>query len=205
MFPPQKPKPKPNPGGPPDPFGGGPPPSPPGADPFSPVPAGGPAMPPGMDPFGGAAMPPLGGSKPGQGMDPITAMLGGIGGGSLGATNPAPQGPPMGPDGLPVGGSMPAPGSDPEMGGSPLLQSLVGSLGSGGGGDQYTLPPGGPDTVFNGIGSGDPQMGAEQLLSMLALAKMGVGGGPAPGSLAAGIGPQGIPGQTLGLGGDAPW
>lgn len=202
MFPPQKnsgskPQPKPSPGGrsgpasgPPPPF----PPPPPGSDPFGAVPAGGPAMPPGMDPFGGAAMPPLGGgTRPGQGMDPMAAMLGGLGAGA-----PPPQGPPMGPNGLPVGGEMPGPDADPEMGGSPLLQAMMGAL--QGGGDPYTQPPGGPDHVFDGMGQGDPHMGLDQLLSMLALGQMGVGGGPSPGSLAAGIGPQSVPGQMVGMG-----
>ena len=116
MFPPPK-KPA-GPGGPPPKSGlpgpGGPPPGPggppPGGDPFGPAPAGGPAMPPGMDPFGGGAMPPLGMGagmpKPGQGMDPMMAMMNGLGPDpSMESGAPPSQGPPMGPDGFPVGGS----------------------------------------------------------------------------------------------------
>jgi hypothetical protein len=136
-------------------------------------------MPPGMDPFGGGAQPPLGGVKPGQGMDPMQAMLNGLGPDpSMTQGAPQDQGPPMGPDGFPVGGSMPPPcddGSCGDMGGSDLLKALAGNMG----GDPYGQPPGAPDQMFQGIGTGDPNMGVNQLLSMLALGQMGVGG---PGS-----------------------
>ena len=191
MFPPPK-KPA-GPGGPPPKSGlpgpGGPPPGPggppPGGDPFGPAPAGGPAMPPGMDPFGGGAMPPLGMGagmpKPGQGMDPMMAMMQGLGPDPfMSAGAPPSQGPPMGPDGFPVGGSMPPPGGD--MGGSDLLQALAGGMGGGDiGADISQLPPGAPDQMFQGIGQGDPSMGLQQMLQMLALGQMGVGGGPASG------------------------
>ncbi|MDR3635694.1 MAG: hypothetical protein P4L84_17965 [Isosphaeraceae bacterium] len=131
-------------------------------------------------------------------MDPIAAMLGGLGGAGPPAAG-GPQGPPMGPDGFPIGGSLPPPdpsGGD-EMGGSSLLQALAGAMG----GDQYTQPPGAPDTMFQGIGQGDPNMGIEQLLSMLALGQMGVGGGPSPASSGvADLGPQSLIGQMVGLG-----
>lgn len=63
---------------------------------------------------------------------------------------------------------------------SPLLQALLGSIG-GGGMDPYGLPPGGPDNVLDGGGTGDPNMGMQQLMMLLALAKMGIGGAPPPG------------------------
>lgn len=182
MFPPAKKKP-PTPGGPPDPFapqaGAAPPPGPP--DPF-----GGP--PPGGDPFGGGAQPPLGMQPgippPGGGMDPMQAMLGGIGSDPrMTGGVPQSQGPPMGPDGFPVGGSMPPmgpDGDDPDMGGSDLLAALSGAMGGSGPGgnpnDPYAVGPMDPLRAFQGIGQGDPNMGQQQMLQMLALAKMGVGG-----------------------------
>ena len=210
MFPPSK---KPAAGGPPpgaDPFGGPPggaPPLgglPPGGDPFGPAPAGGPAMPPGMDPFGGAAQPPLGMApgmpKPGQGMDPMMAMLQGLGPDpSMTAGAPADQGPPMGPDGFPVGGSLPPPidGDSQDMGGSDLLQALAGSAG-GVGGDPYGQPPGAPDQMFQGLGTGDPNMGIQQMLQMFALGQMGVGG-PGAGTSGVDVGPSGNMGQMVGF------
>lgn len=206
MFPPSKKKPS-GPGGPPDPFAppegpGGPPTGPPGMDPFG----GGGGMPPPMpgqggppDPFGG---PPLGMApgmpKPGQGMDPMQAMNGGIGAdpGMLAGT-PQDNGPPMGPDGFPVGGSMPPPCEDGgmcDMGGSDLLQALAGG-GGGVGGDPYGQPPGAPGQVFEGMGQGDPNMGLQQLLQMMALGQMGVGG---PGSSGADPGGNQV-GSSLGF------
>lgn len=166
----------PGPGGPPDPFAAGPPPMPVG-----------PGGPP--DPFGGA---PLGMTPgmpgPGQGMDPMQAMNGGIGAGpdpSMTGGAPAQDlGPPMGPDGFPVGGSMPPPSPDGgmgDMGGSALLQALAGG-GAPQGGDPYAVGPLDAQNAFQGIGGGDPNMGQQQLLQMLALAQMGVGGGAGPGS-----------------------
>ena len=122
MFPPQKKPPaggpSTNPGGPPDPFG-----PPPGGSPPPP------GMPPGIDPFGGGGMPPMGMApgmpKPGQGMDPMQAMMQGLGPDpSMTAGAPQDLGPPMGPDGFPVGGSMPPMGDGGEsMGGVRLAQS----------------------------------------------------------------------------------
>ena len=88
----------------------------PGADPM----AGGP--PPPSDPFGGA--PPMGGPpimpglqpgapKPGSPMDPMAAMMNGFGPDPMDAMTPQAQGPPLGPNGLPVGGELPqGPGAD---------------------------------------------------------------------------------------------
>ena len=119
-------------------------------------------------PFGGPQ--PI---RPGQGMNPMAAMMGGLG------LPPAPgQGPPqLGPGGLPFGGSMPDPGAD--TGGSDLLSALLGS-GGGDQGDPYTQPPGAQP--LDGMGTSDPKMGLQNFLSMLALAQSGVGepgqGGP---------------------------
>ena len=168
MFPPKKqglPSPGFGPGGPPDPFGG--------------PPSGGPP-----DPFGGGPAPfepPPGLPKPGQGMDPMMAMMHGLGPDPMSGGPLAPMGPPLGPGRLPVGGSLPTPddGGDQDMGGSDLLKALAGSLG---GNDPYSVPPMGPDKGFQGMGTGDPGMGIEQMLQMLALGQMGVGGGPGTGS-----------------------
>jgi hypothetical protein len=117
--------------------------------------------------------PPPGMQDPGMGMDPMMAMLGGLGGG-MGAPAPPPF--PSGPNGLPVGGSYPE-GTDEEMGqvdGSPLLQALMGG-GESEEGDPYDVPPDMLGHVVDG-GTGDPAMGLDQILQMLALAKAGVGG-----------------------------
>lgn len=98
-------------------------------------------MPGNMDPFGGAGMPGLGGMgpKPGQGMDPLAAMLGGIHGSAPAPMGPA--GPPGGGQGLPIGGTLPPPdenlGGGPDMGGSGLLQALHATLS----GDPYAVGP----------------------------------------------------------------
>lgn len=140
------------------------------------------------------------GTRPGRGMDPMAAMLGGIG---QPPPMPAPpQGPPLGGDGLPFGGSMPTP-SDPDsdLGDSPLLQALAGSLAGPNPSDPYGVTPTGPGSAFEGIGAGDPNMGLEQLLSLLALGKMGVGGpgqGPGPGSSGVEPDPTDI-GQMMGF------
>ena len=107
------------------------------------------------------------------------------------------QGSPVGPDGFPVGGLLPPMGGDdgdPEMGGSSLLQAHAGSMG----GDPYGQPPGAPDTMFQSIGTDDPNMGLQQMLQRFALGQMGVGG---PGSSSSGIdvGPFGNMGQMVGL------
>ena len=77
------------------------------------------------------------------------------------------------------------------MGGSSLLQALAGSMG----GDPYGQPPGAPDTMLQGIGTGDPKLGMQQMLQMFALGQMGVGG---PGSSGADPGGGQI-GSTLGF------
>jgi hypothetical protein len=210
MFPPHDSKPgggktapkKPG-GGPPKPGGGGPP--------FGG--AGGPTPPP--DPMGGGAAlpfggpggpPPMGGPmfKPGQGMDPFTAMTQGLGPDILGAAGGMPQGgagplAPMGPGGLPIGGSMPhgGPGGG-DMGGSDLLSALAGAIG---GGDPYATN-GQPPNL--NVGTQDPNMGMEQLYQMLALAQLGVGGQPGSGPI--GAGGSGVPydmtggmGQMVGM------
>lgn len=105
------------------------------------------------------------GPKPGQGMDPMQAMNQGLG--------PQTIGPPMGPNGFPIGGGPPAPTNylggqtSPDMGGSDILQMLL----SGGREDPYAPPPGAPP-VNEGQPPADP--GLEQLLQMLAMIKMGV-------------------------------
>ena len=202
-FPPQKPK---RPGGPPM---GGPPQGPP--DPFAPQ--GGPPMPGGPgappmagmggppDPFApqGGGMPPPGLApgmpKPGASMDPMQAMMNGIQPppDPMQAATPGAQGLPLGPDGLPVGGQMPQPGAD--MGGSDLLTALQASLSGGESGDPYDAGPLGHGS-FQGMGPGDPSMGIEQLLQMLALGKMGVGGDPMAGSSGVDFS-QGNPGQGI--------
>lgn len=181
------------------PFGPGPGAGPAGdPDPFGGAPAPFGSGPPGMPPLAGAAAPPLpmpGSPKPGQGMDPVAAMMGGLG------MSPPPQqhGPPLGPGGLPFGGSIvpPSDGDDDDMGGSPLLKALAAGLQ---GGDQYAVPPGGPDTAFEGIGQGDPNLGVENLLQLLALGQMGVGGVPGGGQSGVDTGPFGNMGLMVGMG-----
>ncbi len=81
----------------------------------------------------------------------------------------------MGPGGLPIGGSMPEvdPLYSPDMNGSPLLQALHGAVGYDAG------PEGHAD--LQGMGTGDPNMGLEQLIQMIAMSRAGVGGGVPPG------------------------
>jgi hypothetical protein len=144
--------------------------------------------------------------KPGQGMDPMMAMMQGLGPDPMGGGMPqAQQGPPTGPGGMPVGGSMPS--MDPncpdgdcgDMGGSDLLKALSGSLGGGGmQGDPYGVSPMQPGQGFQGIGTGDPSMGLEQMLQLLALGGQGVGGGPGAGSSGLDTGPFGNIGQMVG-------
>lgn len=120
-------------------------------------------MPPmgGMGGLGSVGSPP-GMPRPGQGMDPMAAMMGGLGGSP-------PGGPPgmgvNGPDGLPLGGAAPPPGSPDEMGGSDLMSMLSQ------GGDQYDQPPG--SAPFTQMGQ-PPDDGMQQLMQMLAFAQMGV-------------------------------
>jgi hypothetical protein len=141
------------------------------------------------------------GPMPGQGMDPMAAMLGA--GGPFGGGPPPMMSPPGG--GLPVGGSMPMPGAMDGAGQSPMLAALLGSMGGGMegmggmGGDEYGTLPGESEHVFDSGGTGDPNMGLMQLLQMLALAKSGVGGGTPPGG--SGVdGQPPNPGVALGLG-----
>lgn len=118
-----------------------------------------------MPPGGG--LPPMGGPP-----DPMAGLMPPPGGAPMGP--PPPGMPPMGggPQ-LPFGGAMP--GQDDDVSGSPLLQALMASFG----GDQ------GQPTDLN-VGQGDPQMGVQDLLNMLALGGAGVGG---PGGPMGGQGP----------------
>jgi hypothetical protein len=129
------------------------PPEPDGDEPSAPM--GG--MPP--LPFGppAAARPPMpaGGGLP----EILGSMMGGAGGPPSLAASPA----------MPVGGSLP-PGGD--TAGSPLLAALASSLS-----DPFAAP--GPDPVDLNVGPQDPNMGLMDLLGMLGLSAMGVGGGGA--------------------------
>jgi hypothetical protein len=80
------------------------------------------------------------------------------------------------------------------MGGSDLLTSLQAALAGGEQGDPYDAGPG--PVNLNSLGTGDPNMGIEQLLQMLALGKMGVGGAPEAGSSGVDFS-QGSPGQGI--------
>ena len=94
-----------------------------------------------------------------------------------------PAGPPIGPPpmGFPMGG-------EPDMDDSinPILKALMqggGGMMRGGPamqapGDPYGTMPGESQSVFDGVGTGDPNMGLQQLITLLMLAKAGVGGGP---------------------------
>ena len=158
----------------------------PGADGMSPQPPPGP--PPGGDDQGidpsllamGGGWPPNGGAgcpqcrgmpKPGQPMDPMQAMLGGLGGG-MGMPPPPPApGPPMGPGGLPVGGTQPSvdPWFNPEMSGSTLMQGISRAIG-----DPYAAGPEG-HADLDGMGPQQPDMGLEQLIQLIAMAQSGAG------------------------------
>lgn len=123
-------------------------------------------------------------ARPGRGMDALRAMISGLGPDPLAAGYPPAQTAPLGPEGLPIGASLPGMlndnDADDTMGGSSLIQALARAAG-GNSSDPYTQPPGGSEIGFQGMGTGDPQMGLEPLLKLLALAKMGVGGqGPRP-------------------------
>jgi hypothetical protein len=149
--------------------------------------------------------PPVGVPKAGQGLNPMSAMMGGIGPDIMSQMGPPPPpspGAPMGPNGLPVGGNLSSsdPMMDPAMNGSSLFQGLNMQL----------------DPMAGGAGLDDPmgggsQPGAEQLLQLLALLQAGVGpggmaggGGPMGGGLGR-LNPSGVmndpthPGETMGL------
>jgi hypothetical protein len=66
------------------------------------------------------------------------------------------------------------------MEGSGLLQTLASQ-----GGDPYGVGPFQPGQGFQGMGTGDPNWGVEPMLQLLAISRMGVGGGP-------GTGPSGL-------------
>lgn len=172
-------------------------------------PGGPPGMPPpGMPPMPGGPPPPgagppslgaaLGrptrpiGPKPGQGMDPHEAMMGGLPDMSQFAP-PAPEAP-LGPDGLPIGGGPMEgdPNFDPSMDGSSLFQALQMGLGGGQGG-----PPGMGDPGMGGMPPGGGQPDLESLLQLLALQQAGLGGGPPPPSGA--MSDPTNPGQMIGM------
>lgn len=138
------------------------------------------------DQTGMMQMPPPGMPRPGQGMDPMMAMLNGLPMGAPGGP-PSPPPSPMGPDGFPIGGTSPFvdPNASPNLGGSALLQRLAAMTGQGAPemsmGDPYDAGPLG-HAQLGGMGVGDPGMGLEQILALLALAKSGTGGVPAGGS-----------------------
>lgn len=139
-------------------------------------------------------LPPPGMPRPGQTMDPMMAMMNGMP--QFGQPPPPPPGPPMGGGGLPVGGSMPEldPNSNEDMGGSSLLQALSQSIGG------YDAGPEGHGEL-EGMGTGDPNMGLEQLLQLIAMGNAGVGGTPETGVPPGGSGvnfDRGNPGFALG-------
>lgn len=143
-------------------------------------------------------------ARPGRGMDAVRAMNNGLGPDPLAAGYPPTDAAPLGAQGLPIGGFVP-PGlldndADDNMGGSDLLQALVRAAAPQG--DPYTQPPGGPDQGFQGMGTGDPNMGMAPLLQLLALAQMGVGGQkPRPtGVMGADMQPSNV-GGMVGIGG----
>jgi hypothetical protein len=122
---------------------------------------------PGMGGPMGGMMPMMGGPgqpRPGQGMNAMSAMQGG-----LGMAPPAPS--PMGvngPNGLPMGGVDPGQGSSDQFGGSDLLAMLSQ------GGDQYDQPAGMPS--LEDVGE-DPTGGMNDpggLMSLIAMAGLGV-------------------------------
>lgn len=151
--------------------------------------------------------PPAGLPKAGQGINPMQAMTQGMGDlSALGPPPPPSPGAPMGPNGMPVGGQLPSsdPMVDPSMDGSGLFQAL-----------NMQLDPMGGQSLQD-PSQGDPQMGLEQLLEMLAMSQAGAMPGQGPpggmGSLGGALGgmggrlnPSGImndptmPGQTMGL------
>jgi hypothetical protein len=128
--------------------------------------------------------PPIGVPKAGQGIDPMQAMMGGMGDMSqFGPPPPPSPGAPLGPNGLPIGGGLPSsdPGMDPNMDGSGLFQAMNMQL----------------DPMGGGLGddpNGGGQMGLEQLLQMLAMSQAGTNPADAQGG-------QGPLGAMLGMGG----
>ena len=145
---------------------------------------GGPPMP--------AASAPQDPPLPGEAVDPMTAMMGQV---SPSPVPPAPapfpgQAPPVG---IGPGGYGMPPGmmGEPDADDNPMLSALL--LGAGGQnspmgaappvgmpgglmpGDPYSTLPGEPDHAFDGVGTDDPQMGLEQMIQLLMLAKAGVG------------------------------
>lgn len=107
---------------------------------------------------------------------------------------------------MPMGGGMGQgpPGMEPdgdEMGGmSPLLMALMSSMSGGGGGQ--VIPGQSLGVDLGQGGPGDPGMGLEQLLQMLAMSQGGMGGTDPSlggGSMPGGSGvPQGMPGMGMG-------
>jgi hypothetical protein len=92
----------------------------------------------------------------------------------------------MGPEGLPVGGSPASadPSFSPDMDGSALLKALNLS-------DPYAAGPEGHGELM-GVGQGDPNLGLEQMLQLLALGQAGAG--------SSGVDPdRGMPGQMMGF------
>ena len=142
-------------------------------------------VPPQPMPFPGQAGPMPGGPGafpmgPGQmgepDMDDNPMLMALLAGGQM----PGSPGGGMGPGGPPPMGGMP-PGMDPMMGnmmggGMPGMgmdpNMMMGS-------DPYATMPGEPDHALDGVGTGDPQMGLQQMIQLLMLAKAGVGGGSA--------------------------
>jgi hypothetical protein len=128
-----------------------------------------------MLPMGG--MPALA-TKPGRGMDPMQAMLNGLGHNPAAGMDGHMDGDGAGmPPGLPPGGTLQAGEEGEGMGGSALLAALHQAMG-----DPYATPPN--TQPLEGIGQGDPHMGLEALLQVLALGQMGVGGGQPQGIIA---------------------
>lgn len=181
MFPPKQSGP-PSPAGPPKPPGPGGPGGPGGGmDLLSLLAGGGGGMPGGIP--GGMPMPgmggPMGGGQPGsgpgmpppgQGMNAMNAMQNGLG---MPPPPPAPVGV-NGPGGLPLGGQEPGPGGPGDFGGSDLLSML--SQGGGGmpSGDPYDQPPGAYPLEDVGQDPTGGLGGPNGMMSMLALAAMGV-------------------------------
>jgi vasodilator-stimulated phosphoprotein len=115
-------------------------------------PAGPPAAkqpPPDAGPLPPMPAPHGGGPAP---MDPLAAMLAA----------------PAGPSPLPIGGSLPGPDEMAGADGSPLMQALISAM---------SPPPGAGVPVLNAPPQGgDPTMGVQGLLQLLALGDAGAGG-----------------------------
>ena len=144
---------------------------------------GGPSQPPGPGAQQNLHSPPPGTPKPGEGIDPMQAMMQGMGDMSaMGPPPPPAPGAPMGENGMPVGGNLPSsdPMMDPSMDGSSLFQGLNMQLDPAmGGGEQ----------------GADPEL--EQLLQLLALSQAGVSEqGAMPGPMGAMM--PGMPPRPMG-------